>query len=266
MKSFCSVLLLSFALVSCAQKKPSSPTVIIYSEKVKDSFEIYITAPKRIDTVKQLSVMYYLDANINSGKKLREMISRSEFSDKVNKTIFVGIGHLGDFHVLRRRDFILPEIKNSDTAGASVNYGQIENFYWFMKTELIPFIDSTYKINSNNNSILGHSFGGLFAFYCLFKNDTLFKNFYALSPSLWVDNYSIYKFNRLTSDSLDKKFLYFSSGSLEIVNRIKAGTDEMDLFLQKNNYPNLSYKYEIHSGKTHNSQVENSLNFILKQN
>jgi predicted alpha/beta superfamily hydrolase len=266
MKSFCSVLLLSFALVSCAQKKSTSPTLLIYSEKVKDSFEIYITVPKRVDTVKQLSVMYYLDANINSGKKLREMISRPEFSDKVNKTIFVGIGHLGDFHVLRRRDFILPEIKNGDTAGASVNYGQIENFYQFLKTELIPFIDSTYKINSNNNSILGHSFGGLFAFYCLFKNDTLFKNFYALSPSLWVDNYAIYKFNRLTRDSLNKKFLYFSSGSLEIFNRIKAGTDDMDLFLQKNNYPNLSYKYEIHSGKTHNSQVENSLNFILKQN
>ena len=127
-------------------------------------------------------------------------------------------------------------------------------------------IDSTYKTRAGNNSILGHSLGGLFAFYCLFKNDTIFKNYYALSPSLWVDNYSIYKFNRLAEKDPVNKYLYFSSGSLEIFNRIKAGTNEMDLFLQKQNYPGLSYKYEIHGGKTHNSQVENSLEFILKQN
>lgn len=265
MKNLWLVLLLSVALTSCAQKKSAPPTTIVYSVEVKDSFEIYINAPKKIDTGKQLSVFYYMDANLKSGKKLREFIAKPEFSGKVDKTIFVGIGHIGNFHVLRRRDFILPGINNGDTAGVSANYGQTENFYQFLKTELIPIIDSTYKTNTSNNSILGHSLGGLFAFYCLFKNDTIFKNYYALSPSLWIDNYSIYKFNRLTAGSLNKKNLYFSCGSLEIFNRIKAGTNEMDLFLQKQNYPGLSYKYEIHGGKTHNSQVEKSLDFILKE-
>lgn len=265
MKSLCSLLLLSCVLFSCGQRTSSPPTRIIYSKKVKDSFEIYINAPQNIDTNKKLSAFYYMDANLRSGKKLRELLANPEFSDKVNKTIFIGIGHIGDFHVLRRRDFILPEINNGDTAGASVTYGQIENFYQFLKTELIPMIDSTYKTNSTNNSILGHSLGGLFAFYCLFKNEPLFRNIYALSPSLWIDNYSIYRFNHLTQDSLNKKNLYFSCGGLEIFNRIKTGTNGMDLFLQKQNYPGISYKYEIHSGKTHNSQVENSLDFILRQ-
>lgn len=266
MRSICSVFLLCLALLSCGQKTSAPPTSIIYSAKVKDSFEIYINAPQKIDNSNQLSVFYYMDANLKSGKKLRELISNPEFSGKVDKTIFVGIGHTGNFHVLRRRDFILPEINNGDTAGASANYGQTEKFYQFLKTELMPMIDSTYKTRAGNNSILGHSLGGLFAFYCLFKNDTIFKNYYALSPSLWVDNYSIYKFNRLAEKDPVNKYLYFSSGSLEIFNRIKAGTNEMDLFLQKQNYPGLSYKYEIHGGKTHNSQVENSLEFILKQN
>ncbi len=264
MKSLCSLFLLSFTLLSCGQRTSTPSPSVIYSSKVKDSFEIYITTPQRIDTVKQLSVFYYLDANLKSGKKLRELIAKPEFSDKTAKTIFVGIGHTGNFHVLRRRDFILPEINNIDTAGTSTNYGQTENFYQFLKTELMPMIDSTYKTNSKDNSIFGHSLGGLFAFYCLFKNDTIFKNFYALSPSLWIDNYAIYRFNHLTKVSSGKKNLYFSTGSLEIFNRIKAGTNEMNLFLQKNNYSVLSYKYEIHRGKTHNSQVESSLNFILK--
>lgn len=266
MKNLCLVLLLSVALASCAQKKSAAPTMIMYSVKVKDSFEIYINAPKKIDTSKQLSVFYYMDANLKSGKKLRELIAKPEFSGKVDNTIFVGIGHIGNFHVMRRRDFILPEINNGDTSGAAANYGQTENFYQFLKTELIPMIDSTYNTRAGNNSILGHSLGGLFAFYCLFKNDTIFKNMYALSPSLWVDNYAIYKFNHLAAGSSNKKNLYFSCGSLEVFNRIKAGTNEMDLFLEKQNYTGLSYKYEIHGGKTHNSQVERSLDHILKQN
>lgn len=266
MKNLSLGFLLSIALASCAQKRSAPPSMIMYSVKVKDSFEIYINAPKKTDISKQPSVFYYMDANLKSGKKLRELIAQPEFAARVDKTIFVGIGHIGNFHVLRRRDFILPGINNGDTAGASPDYGQIENFYQFLKTELIPMIDSNYKTNTSNNSILGHSLGGLFAFYCLFKNDTVFKNMYALSPSLWVDNYSIYKFNRLAAGSLNKKNLYFSCGSLEIFNRIKAGTNEMDLFLQKQNYPGLSFKYEVHSGKTHNSQVENSLRFILKHN
>lgn len=265
MKSLCSILFLSFVVLSCGQNPSTPPTNIIYSAKVKDSFEIYINAPQNIDTATQLSVFYYMDANLKSGKKLRELIGRPEFSDRVGRTVFVGIGHIGNFHVLRRRDFILPEINYGDTAGTSVNYGQTENFYQFLKTELVPLIGSMYKTDPNNNSILGHSLGGLFAFYCLFKNDTLFRNIYALSPSLWVDDYSIYRFNHLTQDSLNKKNLYFSCGGLEIFNRIKAGTNEMDRFLHKKNYPCLSYKYEIHSFKTHNSQVERSLDFILKQ-
>jgi predicted alpha/beta superfamily hydrolase len=265
MKSFCLVLLSGITLLSCGQANTVKPTKIIYSSLVKDSFEIYINAPKQIDPAKRLSVFYYMDANINSGKKLREMIARQEYAGKVNNTIFVGVGHTGDFHVLRRRDFILPSVSHGDTAGLSPIYGQIENFYQFLKAELIPMIDSTYNTDPGNNSILGHSLGGLFTFYCLFKNDTTFKNFYALSPSLWIDDYAIYKFNKLTQDSLCKRTLYFSSGSLEIFNRIKAGTNEMNLFLQKQNYPGLSYQYDIHKWKTHNSQVENSLDFILKR-
>lgn len=266
MRSFYLFFLLGITVVSCGQKVSAPPTSILYSKKVKDSFEIYINAPQTIESSKQYSAFYYMDANLKSGKKLRELIAKPEFSGKVNNTIFVGIGHIGNFHVLRRRDFILPEITNNDTSGASANYGQIENFHQFLKTELMPMVDSMYKINSAGNSILGHSLAGLFAFYCLFKNDTVFKNYYALSPSLWVDDYSIYKFNQLAEKSPGKKYLYFSSGGLEIFNRIKAGTNEMDLFLKKQNYAGITYKYEIHSRRTHNSQVEHSLDFILRQN
>jgi len=265
MKIFLTILLLNLTLLSCEQVIDTANKTIIYSHNVKDSFEIYISQPPGIDTNKVYNVFYYCDANLKSGKKLKELITKSDYAIKASNTIFVGFVHMGNYHILRRRDFILPEIHNGDTAGISVNYGQIENFYRFLKLELIPKINSTYKTNQNHNSILGHSLGGLFVFYCLFKNDTLFKNYYALSPSLWVDNYSIYHFNKLTKENRNEKNLYFSAGGMEIFNHIKKGANRMEVFLKDKKYQNLKFEYSIHPGKTHNSQVEKSLDHILKQ-
>ena len=185
-------------------------------------------------------------------------MSSGAYKSKVENTIFVGIGHIGNFHVLRRRDYI------SSTISASTDYGQAEDFYQFLKTDLIPAINVKYKTNEGNNSIVGHSLGGLFAFYCLFKNETIFKNYFALSPSLWVDHYSIYNFNNLTNENGQSRNLYFSTGGLEIVNHIKKGTNRMKRFLDMKKYPDLKYQYQIHKGKTHNSQIEKSFDYTLR--
>jgi hypothetical protein len=128
----------------------------------------------------------------------------------------------------------------------------------------MPDINARYKTNTANNSIAGHSLGGLFAFYCLFKNDTVFKNYYALSPALWIEHYSIYKFNSLKTDGHFSRNLYFSTGGLELVNHIRTGTNRMNRLLTRKKYPNLQVEYQIHKGKTHNSQVEQSLEYMLR--
>ncbi|HEU4472830.1 MAG TPA: alpha/beta hydrolase-fold protein [Flavisolibacter sp.] len=235
----------------------------VYSEIVKDSFELYISTPASYDSTRPYGVVYYCDANLKSGKLLREMIKEDQYASMVSKTIFVGVGHIGDYHVLRRRDFIFSSIKGRDTANTGQGYGQTERFYRFLKEELIPMIDVTYRTNRENNSIVGHSLGGLFVFYCLFKNDSLFRNFLALSPSLWVDHYGIFSFDKLASSLTTPKRLYFSAGGLEVLNRIKRGADDMANYLDAKNYSNLTYRYQVHKGETHNSQVEHSWKYLL---
>jgi uncharacterized protein len=234
----------------------------LYAHAVKDSFEIYITTPTPIDPNKVYDVMYYCDANLKSGNKLREMVADSAYANRVSRTIFVGIGHIGNYHVLRRRDYILPFINGADTAGKSQNYGQVANFYRFLTTELMPRINGMYQTAPANNSILGHSLGGLFAFYCLFKNEGYFKNYYALSPALWIDKYSIYRFNQL-GGTMPQRNLYFSAGGQETLNHIKKGTTAMEAFLQQQQYPGLRFTYTVHEGQTHNSQVALSLHELL---
>lgn len=253
------LLLLPFGIVA----QIHTAVTIRYAASVKDSFEIYITTPTPIDPAKTYDVVYYCDANLKSGNKLREMVNDTAYAKRVSRTIFVGIGHIGNYHVLRRRDYILPFINKGDTAGKSDKYGQIENFYRFLTTELMPNINSAYKTNTANNTIMGHSLGGLFAFYCLFKNEGYFKNYYALSPALWIDKYSIYRFNKL-GGNMPQRHLYFSAGGQETLNHIKKGTTAMAAFLQQQQYPGLQFVHVIHEGQTHNSQVPLSLDELLK--
>lgn len=237
---------------------------IEYSKTVGDSFEIYISLPPAYNLNDTYNIVYYCDANLKSGTHLRELISTNQYNNLRN-SIFVGIGHIGNFHVLRRRDFILPTISGYDTVGRDKNYGQTEKFYSYLKNELVPFINSKFKTNVDSNSILGHSLGGLFAFFCLFKSDNLFSKYFALSPALWIDKYSIYKFNHVQTGFSRNKYLYFASGSNETVNKILKGTNEAKVFLDTRQYANLTYDYDIWNGETHNSEVPLSLEKILKE-
>ncbi|MFN8306126.1 MAG: alpha/beta hydrolase-fold protein [Ferruginibacter sp.] len=257
------ILAIPMIAMACKQKHVGQKSFTYFSENVRDSFDIYITLPNSFKKDQPLNVFYYLDANIKSGNKIREIIRDSSLKPDFTNSLFVGIGHRGDFHVLRRRDFTVPQIVGPDTLGVSTNFGHIERFYQFLTQELIPYINTHYNTNKAANSILGHSFGGLFTVYALFKNDTIFKNYYALSPSLWVSDYSVYKFNNLTPASGKSKSLFISVGGLELLNRIKSGTDEFDRFLKGKNYESLRFTYIVYPGETHNSEVPYALTDIL---
>jgi len=243
----------------------STAMKIEFSKNVGDSFEIYTSIPPSFNVKQTYSVVYYCDANLKSGQHLRQLLSTGQYDGHLQNKIFIGIGHIGNFHVLRRRDFILPSINGTDTVGRNKNYGQTEKFYLFLKDELVPTVNLKFKTNADSSSIIGHSLGGLFAFFCLFKGDNLFEKYFALSPALWIDNYSIYNFNKIAGRLPGKKYLYFVSGSKETFNKILAGTNDAKLFLDKMKYPGLNYDYDIIKNKTHNSQVPISLDKILRE-
>lgn len=256
MKSISIVTMLAFAVASHSQFKTSVSK--IYSLNVRDSFEIYASVPNDFPSHSKYDLIIYLDANLRSGIELRKQIRNSK---KAN-CIFIGIGHIGDFHVLRRRDFILPFIHGSDTVPKSPEYGHIKEFYSFLRSELIPYAQTSFRC-TGKRTIIGHSLGGLFVFYCLFRNEGLFSNYVALSPALWIDRQRIYEFNRLETILATKSYLYFSAGGLETINQILPGTTRMNKFLEEKKYGNLQFEYMVHPWETHNSQVPLSLKYVL---
>lgn len=255
--------LLLFA--SCRAQKHEENAFVIHSTIIHDNFEIYIDSLPSHTPGSRFKVFYYLDANLNSGKALRQILHDSNITKKFDNVLFVGIGHIGDYHKLRRRDLLVPKISNNDTLGRSESYGHAEEFYQFLKLELTPFIDAKFSTSTDSNSILGHSFGGLFAIYCLLKNEQLFRDFYALSPSLWVNNGAIYDHDHLVAESKNIYSLFISVGDLETLNRVKSATNKFQAYITKKNNPSVHMKYRIYKGKNHYSQVNSSFNEIFKE-
>lgn len=65
--------------------------------------------------------------------------------------------------------------------------GGADKFLAFFETELIPTIESKYRVQPYR-VFAGHSFGGLFALHALFAKPKLFNAVIAVSPTLTWDN------------------------------------------------------------------------------
>jgi uncharacterized protein len=258
-------LLLFLAFLSSCTTSSQHPSLTLYSKEINDSFDIYITLPANYSPAKTYAHVYYLDASLKSGNHLRKLAA-SQPNPQLQNTIFIGIGHRGNFQPKRRRDFIPPEMHNGNILpGSSKNYGHADRFYNFLTTEVIPFIESKYP-SDNQRTLIGHSFGGLFSFYCLFRKDRMFNKFIAMSPSLWVNKYNILEYESAFASGATglPVYLYLSAGGREYLNYILQGNRKMKALLQKRNYKGLNFESAIHKGKTHHSQVPVSLEYLLK--
>jgi ferri-bacillibactin esterase len=71
--------------------------------------------------------------------------------------------------------------------------GQSELFFRFLVEELRPALKSSYPINLQQQTLYGHSLGGLFVLGVMFKHPDSFKNYVASSPSIWWDKKSVLK-------------------------------------------------------------------------
>lgn len=137
---------------------------------------------------------------------------------------------------VRVRDFT-----QSDWPKAWIGGGGAANFRRFLSAELIPRIEKDYRANGFR-ILYGHSAAGQFALYCLASEPSLFRAYFAFSPSLdWDDN--------LPRRSLEKSFetstglsafLYVARS--DDAGRALADFDDLVRVLEKRSPPGLRWK------------------------
>lgn len=97
--------------------------------------------------------------------------------------VLIGISNANN----RTRDLTTSKIKEKYGMPLNEENGEAENFIKFIDTELIPYIENKYPV-TKFRTLIGHSYGGLFAIYTLLNHPQLFSNYLAIDPSLDWDN------------------------------------------------------------------------------
>jgi predicted alpha/beta superfamily hydrolase len=71
--------------------------------------------------------------------------------------------------------------------------GNAESFYHFITDELRPALTAVAPMDPADQTLYGHSLGGLFALHVLFTHPNAFRTYVASSPSIWWDHRSVLK-------------------------------------------------------------------------
>jgi hypothetical protein len=208
----------------------------VYSTNAKDKYVITVRKPAGYSAAKKYHHVYMTDGGIGMGDYVLGR-SKSWAATIPSNCVIIAIGHLGDWHDKRSRDLIPSDISNN----ATTNFGKANLFYLFLKNELIPRTEKKMT-NKKSRAFIGHSFGGLFCLYILFKDDKLFDRHFAISPSCWANYNELDKIEEKyfkTNKSLKANVAIYVGG-LEFLNKVLPSTRSFYNTVTKRKYTGLS--------------------------
>lgn len=209
--------------------------------KERRLIEVFVPEKFKPGSADKYDVLYVLDGgNWNTGL-IMQLQRYLEGEANMPPTIIVSV--LG---IDRNKDLTPTHAGDLKTSGGA------DNFLSFFKNELIPYVDKTYPTNGDN-TLWGHSFGGLFAIYALLNEPQLFKSYIAVDPSCWWDNSYLPKVaaGKLPGLTNLNATLFISGREGQGITEMKI--DTMEMVLKKNAPAGLTWKIAAYANETHSS-------------
>jgi hypothetical protein len=211
-------------------------------------------------------VIYLLDSDVYFGMvtEMTRIMSVYGFQPM----IIVGIGYqpfespFEDLSNWRARDMSpVDDKKWSQSAkeqGLKYKLGGADKFLSFIHDELIPFIESRYQTIPENRTLVGHSFGGIFTLYSLFKKPDIFQRYLAGSFPLKFGDEVILSMEEnyaKTQKSLPVR-LFIGSGSLEYGgSNIVSDMFRFTAILENRNYKDLKFSVKVFEDYNHTEVI-----------
>ena len=155
----------------------------IKSTSTGRDYDLYIHIPKQYDKdqTAKYPVLYLLDAQWEF-MLVEQVVGGLVFDQYMPDLIIVGITYSGenaDYDGLRAMD-----LTPTPTEGIKGS-GDGPKFLKFLKTELIPFVEASYRVDPARRVLMGGSLGGLFTLYAMLSDPRLvFRVSCELSGSL----------------------------------------------------------------------------------
>jgi predicted alpha/beta superfamily hydrolase len=233
----------------------------VYSTNTKDKYVITVRKPAGYSAAKKYHHVYMTDGGIGIGDYVLGK-SQSWAAVIPASCVVIAIGHIGDYNTKRPRDLIPSDI----TKNVETNFGKADKFYLFLKNELIPRIEKQMP-NKRDRSFIGHSFGGLFCLYTLFKDDKLFDKHFAISPSCWANYYELDKIEEayFKKNKQINANVTIYAGGLEFLNKVLYSTRSFYTTVTGRKYKGLTMAKDEIGNANHFSIRKPAIDRIFEQ-
>ncbi|WP_394497016.1 alpha/beta hydrolase [Shewanella sp. ENK2] len=169
---------------------PNTSSIIL--EDSDRSYKIWIKLPNSYqeqDPIQYYPVVYMTDAmysfQVVSGVTRLPMNMR-----EMDQAILVGIDWQEGMSPAASR---IRDYTPSSDKSWKRKTGEAQRHLNFIANKLMPHINKHYRTNPSQNTLIGHSLGGLFGAYALLKQPQLFNHYLLSSPSLWFDDKQLMK-------------------------------------------------------------------------
>jgi uncharacterized protein len=188
------LLFLAVAFTSCNQKTESKNAAVtlgakdsLYSDILKEERQIWVYVPNSDGHSpffpQRYPVLYLLDgpSHFSSVVSMFQHLSSNYI---IPQMIVVAIPNTDRSRDLTpTNSLLLPDGSSQEFLKTTGGAGK---FTAFIEKELMPYIEKAYPA-APNKTLIGHSFGGLFAVNTLMYHPQLFNSFVAIDPSMWWD-------------------------------------------------------------------------------
>jgi predicted alpha/beta superfamily hydrolase len=256
---------------------PNTEVRLLKSSIVGDTYRLDISLPATYaGSDRTYPVLYLTDGDVNGLFPLVRCIAEGLSTGlAIPRLIVVGIGYDADKSMrrghYRERDFLPTSASARDASRRQeftrigVPRGRAGAFLRFIREELKPFINATYRANPDDSTYMGISYGGLFGLYVLFYHPDTFNRYVIGSPAIHHDNRVTLSYERSYAaihDDLPAR-VFMSAGALEEKGdpfiepafRFVSNMRELARILRDRGYPGLHLTTHVFEGETHVSVV-----------
>lgn len=236
-------------------------------------YKLFVRLPQDYATSTAVyPVLYVLDANWIFGT-VAPVGDWLHLETHTAPLITVGIGYpTDDFDeqiVLRTRDFTptrdlaYETLCRREMGMEMFTTGGADDFLCFIRDELFPFMAAEYRVDPQDRTLLGYSFGGLFGLHTLLTQPDSFQRYVLCSPDLEWDSRVIFATEcACAAERTDLPVrLFLTAGSLEerVIEPTVSSLYRMAALLKNRNYPGLALTLVLFEGETHSSIVSASV-------
>ncbi|MFZ1678923.1 MAG: alpha/beta hydrolase-fold protein [Saprospiraceae bacterium] len=232
----------------------------IDSKVLKEACKVYLYLPENYNsTTEKYPVVYLLDGEYYSSyaADVSSLLAQSQLAPAC---IIIGITSNN-----RQRDFSPALDENTDQTQDIQFAGGADHFLLYIKNELIPTVDEKYRTLSYR-LLIGHSTGGLLAYYSLYKTPGLFHAIISIDGSTWWNKGKVGKevIEYLSSHPDYKGKIFECRKDIHIPVRYPPNI-ELLTFLDKTRPVGLEYYYLELPNETHGTIVIPGIYYGLKE-